>query len=81
VADPELLRSLVAWGYGYTLANARPEPERAVDGAPIRALPLRGGPPPPRVGLARRAGLEPTRTATAFAEACTGLLGTRWGRT
>jgi len=80
VADPELVRSLVAWGYGYTLANARPEPVRAVDGTPIRALPLRGGPPPPRVGLARRAGLEPTRTATAFADTCTDVLATRWVR-
>jgi DNA-binding transcriptional LysR family regulator len=80
VADPELLRSLVAWGYGYTLANARPEPERAVDGTPLRALPLHGGPAPPRVGLARRAGLEPTRTATAFADTCADVLGTRWGQ-
>ena len=37
VADPELVRSLVAWGYGYTLANARPVPARAVDGTPIAA--------------------------------------------
>ena len=80
VADPELVRSLVAWGYGYTLANARPEPVRAVDGTPIRVLRLRGGPPPPRVGLARRAGLEPTRTATAFADTCTDVLATRWGQ-
>jgi DNA-binding transcriptional LysR family regulator len=80
VADPELLRSLVAWGYGYTLANARPEPVQAVDGTPILALPLRGGPPPPQVGLARRAGLEPTRTATAFADTCTDVLGARWGQ-
>ena len=70
VADPELVRSLVAWGYGYTLANARPAPTRAIDGTPIRAVPLRGGPPPPRIGLARRAGLEPTRSAAAFADAC-----------
>ena len=79
VADPELVRSLVAWGYGYTLANARPAPTRAVDGTPLVALPLQGGPPPPRVGLARRAGLEPTRSAAAFAEACAEVMGVRWG--
>ena len=79
VADPELVRSLVAWGYGYTLANARPAPTRAVDGTPLVALPLHGGAPPPRVGLARRAGLEPTRSAAAFAEACTEVMAARWG--
>jgi DNA-binding transcriptional LysR family regulator len=79
VADPELVRSLVAWGYGYTLANARPAPERAVDGTPLRAIPLHGGPPPPRVGLARRAGLSPTRSAAAFAEACTEVVADRFG--
>ena len=79
VADPELVRSLVAWGYGYTLANARPAPTRAVDGTPLVALPLHGGAPPPLVGLARRAGLEPTRTAAAFAAACTEVMAARWG--
>jgi DNA-binding transcriptional LysR family regulator len=78
VADPELVRSLVAWGYGYTLANARPVPVRAVDGTPIAAVPLRGETPPPRVGLARRAGLSPTRSATAFAEACAQTFAERW---
>lgn len=78
VADPELVRSLVAWGYGYTLANARPAPTQAVDGTPIRAVHLRGGAPPPRVGLARRAGLEPTRSAAAFGEACTQVIAAGW---
>jgi DNA-binding transcriptional LysR family regulator len=79
VADSELVRSLVAWGYGYTLANARPAPTRAVDGTPIWAVPLHGGAPPPRVGLARRAGLEPTRSAAAFAATCSEVLAARWG--
>jgi DNA-binding transcriptional LysR family regulator len=79
VADPELARSLVAWGYGYTLANARPAPTQAVDGTPLRAVPLRGPVHTPNVGLARRAGLEPTRSAVAFAEVCTELLAARPG--
>ena len=79
VADPELVRSLVAWGYGYTLANARPAPTRAVDGTPLVVLPLHGGAPPPWVGLARRAGLQPTRSAAAFAEACTEVMADRFG--
>jgi DNA-binding transcriptional LysR family regulator len=74
VADPELARSLVAWGYGYTLANSRPAPTQAVDGTPLRAIPLRGPVHTPNVGLARRGGLEPTRSAAAFAEVCAELL-------
>jgi DNA-binding transcriptional LysR family regulator len=73
-ADPELVRSLVAWGYGYTLANARPTPTQAVDGTPLRAVPLAGPVRTPLVGLARRAGLRPTRTTTAFADACARVL-------
>jgi DNA-binding transcriptional LysR family regulator len=78
VGDAELARSLVAWGYGYTLANARPAPTRAVDGTPLRALRLRTASPPPRIGLARRAGLEPTRSATAFAAAFADVVSERW---
>jgi DNA-binding transcriptional LysR family regulator len=78
VADAELVRSLVAWGYGYTLANARPAPTRAVDGTPLRAVALRTTTPPPRIGLARRAGLEPTRAAAAFASACVDVISARW---
>jgi len=79
VADPELARSLVAWGYGYTLANARPAPTRAVDGKRLQAVPVRGPVHTPQVGLARRAGLEPTRSAAAFAEVCAELLSARSG--
>jgi len=78
VADAELARSLVAWGYGYTLANVRPAPARAVDGTPLRAVPVRTATPPPRVGLARRAGLEPTRAAAAFAAAFADVIAERW---
>ena len=77
VSDPELVRSLVARGYGYTLANARPAPTQAVDGARLSAVPLRGPLRPPKVGLARRAGLTSTRSAAAFAETCAELLA-RW---
>jgi DNA-binding transcriptional LysR family regulator len=78
VSDAELARSLVAWGYGYTLANARPAPARAVDGTPLVAVPLRTSSPPPRIGFARRAGLEPTRSAAAFAGVCAEVLAARW---
>jgi DNA-binding transcriptional LysR family regulator len=78
VADAELARSLVAWGYGYTLANVRPAPARAVDGTPLRAVPVAAAATPPRIGLARRFGLRPTRTARAFAETCGEVVAARW---
>jgi DNA-binding transcriptional LysR family regulator len=75
VADPELVRSLVARGYGYTLANASPAPTQAVDGAPLVAVPVQDALPAPRLGLARRGGLEQTRSARAFSDTCAELLG------
>jgi DNA-binding transcriptional LysR family regulator len=75
VPDPELGRSLVAHGYGYTLANVRPAPTRAVDGAPLIALPLRGLVRPAVLGLAQLAGARPTRAIEAFAETCVAALG------
>jgi DNA-binding transcriptional LysR family regulator len=78
VADAELARSRVAWGYCYTLANARPAPTRAADGTPLRALALRAAAPPPHIGLARRAGLEQTRAAAAFAVTFGDVIAERW---
>ncbi len=75
VPDPELGRSLVAHGYGYTLANVRPSPTRAVDGARLVAVPLRGRARPAQLGLAQLAGARPTRSMEAFAEACAVALG------
>ena len=74
VPDPELGRSLVAHGYGYTLANVRPSPTRAVDGAPLVALPLRGTARPAVLGLVQLAGARSTRAIEAFAETCVAAL-------
>jgi DNA-binding transcriptional LysR family regulator len=75
VPDPELGRSLVANGYGYTLANVRPAPTRAVDGAKLVAIPIRGRVRPAQLGLAQLAGARPTRSMEAFAETCATALG------
>ncbi len=74
VPDPELGRSLVAHGYGYTLANVRPSPTRAVDGAKLVAIPIRGRARPAQLGLAQLAGAHPTRSMEAFAETCAATL-------
>lgn len=73
-ADPELVRSLVAQGYGYSLANARPAPTQAIDGAPLATVPVRRPARAPQIGLATRAGLSQTRSADAFAEVCRELI-------
>lgn len=74
VSDPELLRSLVANGFGYTLANAKPIPTASVDGMPLVAIPVSGTTRALVAGLVRRAGAVPTLTAAAFADVCAAVL-------
>ena len=73
-ADPELARSLVAHGYGYTLGNLRPAPKQSVDGTALAAIPLAGPMRGPHIGLATLHGVTPTRIAEAFAEVCSEVL-------
>jgi DNA-binding transcriptional LysR family regulator len=68
--QPEAIRTLVANGYGYTIVNARPLLDRALDGRPLRAVPLAGAPRPMRLGVAWLAGARPTRVVTGFLEHC-----------
>jgi DNA-binding transcriptional LysR family regulator len=66
----ELVRSLVANGFGYTIANARPAVDVAVDGRPIASVPLAGAHRPVVLGLATlRAEREP-RLVEAFRAHC-----------
>jgi DNA-binding transcriptional LysR family regulator len=68
--QPEVIRSMVANGYGYTLINARPVNEQALDGRPLRTVPLDGSPRAMVLGLASLAGARPTRVVTAFRDHC-----------
>ncbi len=67
---PETIRTLVANGYGYTIVNARPLLDRALDGRPLRTVPIAGALRPMRLGLARRAGSRPTRLVAGFIDHC-----------
>jgi DNA-binding transcriptional LysR family regulator len=67
---PETIRSLVANGFGYTIVNALPLTDVALDGSPVVAVPLRGEPRPMRLGLATLRGIRETRTMSAFAQHC-----------
>jgi len=69
-AQPETIRTLVANGYGYTIVNARPLIDRALDGRPLATIPLEGSPQPAVLGVARLAAVRPTRVAAGFLAHC-----------
>ena len=66
--DMAVMRSLVANGYGYAIANIRPLSERAPDGKPLRFVPLEGGVAPMQLGLVMAKGAERMLTIRAFIE-------------
>jgi DNA-binding transcriptional LysR family regulator len=73
-AHPETIRTMVANGYGYTLVNARPKIDRALDGRPTVTIPLAGRPQPVVLGVAALAADRPTRAVSAFREHCRRLV-------
>jgi hypothetical protein len=69
-AQPEGIRTMVANGYGYTLVNARPRIDRALDGRRLVTVRLAGGLRPMVLGVAslaadRRRGSSPPSASTA----------------
>ena len=68
--QPEAIRTLVANGYGYTIVNARPLLDRALDGRPLRTVPLSGAPRPMHLGVARLAQARQTRLVAGFLDHC-----------
>jgi DNA-binding transcriptional LysR family regulator len=66
----EVVRTLVANGLGYALANVRPRSSEALDGRQIMRVPLAGNPPPVRIGIATPQQLRKTRLVEAFHQHC-----------
>jgi DNA-binding transcriptional LysR family regulator len=66
----EVVRSMVANGYGYTLANARAAVDVAVDGSPLVSVPLAGEHRPMRLGVATLRSEREPRIVAAFREHC-----------
>jgi DNA-binding transcriptional LysR family regulator len=66
----EVVRALVGNGFGYSLVNARPSNDRALDGAQLAIVPISGAHRPMRLGIATLRGLRRSRAATAFREHC-----------
>lgn len=66
----EVVRTMVANGYGYTLANVRPRSDIALDGRRLVRLAIEGAPRPMLLGTAVLTKLRPTRLLAAFEAHC-----------
>ena len=69
-AHPEVVRSFVANGFGYTLVNARPLSDRSLDGRRVATVPLAGEHRPMALGLASVAGAREPRLVAEFRDFC-----------
>jgi DNA-binding transcriptional LysR family regulator len=67
---PEVIRTMVANDFGYTIVNARPHIDVALDGRPLVTRPIAADPRPMILGLARLESLRPTRLVEAFQQHC-----------
>jgi DNA-binding transcriptional LysR family regulator len=67
---PEVIRTMVANDFGYSIINARPHIDLALDGRPIVTRPIAGDPRPMIMGLARLESIRPTRLVEAFEQHC-----------
>ena len=70
----DVVRTMVANGLGYTLANVRPRADVALDGKRVVRVPLAGDPPPMRLGVATLTQLKKTRLVEAFERHCQELI-------
>lgn len=68
--DMAVMRSLVANGYGYAIANIRPLSDHAPDGMPLKFIPLSGDVKPMQLGVVIARGAESALTIRAFIEHC-----------
>jgi DNA-binding transcriptional LysR family regulator len=73
-AQFDVVRTMVANGLGYTLANVRPRAEVALDGRRVHRVPLVGDSPPLRIGIATLRELKKTRLVEAFERHCQELI-------
>jgi DNA-binding transcriptional LysR family regulator len=68
--DMAVMRSLVANGYGYSIANIRPLDDRAPDGRRLRYAALRGPVPPMTLGVVMAKAAETALTVASFVAHC-----------
>jgi DNA-binding transcriptional LysR family regulator len=68
--DMAVMRSLVANGFGYSIANIRPLNDLSPDGKPLRFIPLQQPARPMRMGLLMPADAERANVIRAFVAHC-----------
>ena len=68
--SPDVVRSLVANGVGYSLTNVRPRASASLDGKKIVNVPLRGKHRPMKLGLAWARDQKPRHVVEAFMDRC-----------
>jgi DNA-binding transcriptional LysR family regulator len=68
--DMAVMQSLVANGFGYSLANMPPVSRRSPDGKKLRVIPLTGCPRALRMGLLQSNDAKPSLTLKAFGDHC-----------
>lgn len=68
--DMAVMRSLVANGFGYSIANIRPLNDLSPDGKPLRFIPLRGAVRPMRMGMLMPTDAERANVIRAFVSHC-----------
>lgn len=66
VAHPDVIRTMVANGYGYTLANATPRSDYALDGRKVVRVRLAGDHRPMTIGLLTLRSLRSSKLRSAF---------------
>lgn len=72
---PEVIRTLVGNGFGYTIINARPVSDCSLDGRPLCMVPIEAPARPMRAGLVSLAAARPTRLTAVFADYCVRSVG------
>ncbi len=68
--DLAVVRSLVANGFGYSIANLRPLNDLSPDGLPLRFVPLGGDARPLKLGVAMIEGADSVLTVKSFIQHC-----------
>lgn len=70
----DVIRTMVANRFGYTIANVRPRSSIALDGRNVVKLRISGDLRPMKIGLLRVARQKPTRLVATFMEHCETLI-------
>ena len=75
--NQEVVRAMVANGYGYTIANVRPKNATAMDGRRLKAIPLTGKHKPMKIGIMTLTQDRKPLIQSAFESHCRKLINDR----